>query len=208
MALSAIGAVPLGGQAFTPAYTGRYFDGAAFTEQVRTSGESHTGAADRKWATNRVARYTMSRRGDTLMVSADSLQLLETVDGVQRPVDVDAVIGARWKLLPTIGGYFRAVDQPFVPEAVAEVSDMAVAMDDFLPHRPPRFRPGQRELDAGNRHWRRLSDSAGHQRFQWTEVSRRDSSYRAGDSVTVDADFVERHLGELSRSADLSRYVL
>ena len=31
---------------------------------------------------------------------------------------------------------------------------------------------------------------------------------RAGDRVTVDADFVERHLGDLSRSADLSRYVL
>ena len=31
---------------------------------------------------------------------------------------------------------------------------------------------------------------------------------RAGDKVTVDADFVEKNLGELSRSADLSRYVL
>ena len=31
---------------------------------------------------------------------------------------------------------------------------------------------------------------------------------RPGDAVTVDAAFVERHLGELSRSADLSRYVL
>lgn len=31
---------------------------------------------------------------------------------------------------------------------------------------------------------------------------------RAGDQVTVDADFVETHLGELTRSADLSRYVL
>ncbi len=31
---------------------------------------------------------------------------------------------------------------------------------------------------------------------------------RAGDSVTVDADFVEKHLGELSRSTDISRYVL
>ncbi len=31
---------------------------------------------------------------------------------------------------------------------------------------------------------------------------------RSGDSVTVDADFVETHLGELSRSTDLSRYVL
>ncbi|MEQ8898308.1 MAG: ATP-dependent protease ATPase subunit HslU [Roseovarius sp.] len=31
---------------------------------------------------------------------------------------------------------------------------------------------------------------------------------RAGESITVDADFVEANLGELSRSADLSRYVL
>ena len=31
---------------------------------------------------------------------------------------------------------------------------------------------------------------------------------RAGESVTVDADFVEENLGELMRSADLSRYVL
>ncbi|MEM8958203.1 MAG: ATP-dependent protease ATPase subunit HslU [Pseudomonadota bacterium] len=30
----------------------------------------------------------------------------------------------------------------------------------------------------------------------------------AGDTVTVDAEFVETHLGELSRSTDLSRYVL
>ena len=31
---------------------------------------------------------------------------------------------------------------------------------------------------------------------------------RGGEAVTVDAAFVEKHLGELSRSADLSRYVL
>ncbi len=31
---------------------------------------------------------------------------------------------------------------------------------------------------------------------------------RPGDAVSVDAAFVEKHLGELSRSADLSRYVL
>ncbi|MCB1366953.1 MAG: HslU--HslV peptidase ATPase subunit, partial [Rhodobacteraceae bacterium] len=31
---------------------------------------------------------------------------------------------------------------------------------------------------------------------------------RAGDAVSVDAAFVEKHLGDLARSADLSRYVL
>jgi ATP-dependent HslUV protease ATP-binding subunit HslU len=31
---------------------------------------------------------------------------------------------------------------------------------------------------------------------------------RSGQSVSVDAAFVERNLGDLSRSADISRYVL
>ena len=31
---------------------------------------------------------------------------------------------------------------------------------------------------------------------------------RSGEKVTVDAAFVEKHLGDLSRSTDLSRYVL
>jgi ATP-dependent HslUV protease ATP-binding subunit HslU len=31
---------------------------------------------------------------------------------------------------------------------------------------------------------------------------------RAGETVTVDAAFVEKHLGDLAASADLSRYVL
>ena len=35
-----------------------------------------------------------------------------------------------------------------------------------------------------------------------------DAPDKSGQSVTVDADFVEKHLGELTRSADLSRYVL
>jgi len=35
-----------------------------------------------------------------------------------------------------------------------------------------------------------------------------DAPDRGGDEITIDADFVETHLGELSRSTDLSRYVL
>jgi ATP-dependent HslUV protease ATP-binding subunit HslU len=31
---------------------------------------------------------------------------------------------------------------------------------------------------------------------------------KAGDEITINADFVEEHLGALSRSTDVSRYVL
>ncbi len=35
-----------------------------------------------------------------------------------------------------------------------------------------------------------------------------DAPDKAGAEVTVDASFVEKHLGELTQSTDLSRYVL
>jgi ATP-dependent HslUV protease ATP-binding subunit HslU len=35
-----------------------------------------------------------------------------------------------------------------------------------------------------------------------------DAPDRSGQEITVDADFVEKNLGELTRSTDLSRYVL
>ncbi len=31
---------------------------------------------------------------------------------------------------------------------------------------------------------------------------------REGDEISIDGEFVEQHLGELSRSTDISRYVL
>jgi len=31
---------------------------------------------------------------------------------------------------------------------------------------------------------------------------------KSGESVTVDAGFVDKHLGDLAKSADMSRYVL
>ena len=34
------------------------------------------------------------------------------------------------------------------------------------------------------------------------------ASDRGGETVTVDEDFVERHIGDLARNADLSRFVL
>lgn len=35
-----------------------------------------------------------------------------------------------------------------------------------------------------------------------------DAPDKGGETITVDGDFVETHLGELSRSVDMSRYVL
>jgi ATP-dependent HslUV protease ATP-binding subunit HslU len=31
---------------------------------------------------------------------------------------------------------------------------------------------------------------------------------RSGETVTVDADFVEKHIGDLARNIDLSRFIL
>jgi ATP-dependent HslUV protease ATP-binding subunit HslU len=31
---------------------------------------------------------------------------------------------------------------------------------------------------------------------------------RGGETITVDADYIEKHIGDLARNADLSRFIL
>ncbi|HVQ46128.1 MAG TPA: hypothetical protein VMS62_04805, partial [Gemmatimonadales bacterium] len=59
------------------------------------------------------------------------------------------------------GGTYLARVQPFVPGEVAEVSDMAKALDDFFPELPPApLHPGEAWADTSGLRIRRLADSA------------------------------------------------
>ena len=158
--------------------------GSAFIEQVRSDVTTASGSAERRRTIDRSARYAFSMRQDTIVVTADSLRLDETADNVRRTVDVDAVIGGRWKLLVPAGSTPVAVDAPFVPGVVVDVSDLGAAMDDFLPAVPPPLAPGKDTSDGG-RTWRRLADSAARQRYHWSERRHADSTSIGADSVTM-----------------------
>lgn len=166
-------------------------DGAVFVERVRTDVSSRAGLGERHRVIDRYARYQVALRGDTLVVTADSVDLAETADGVRRVVDVDAVVGGRWKLVSGERTALRVVDRPVTTTDIADVSDVAAAMDDFLPAPPPELAVLAQTTDSNGRAWRRLADSAGTRRYRWSRHGRGDpstglSDLGAGVSSTIE----------------------
>ncbi|HEY8061317.1 MAG TPA: hypothetical protein VID74_00895 [Gemmatimonadales bacterium] len=175
--------------------------GATFVERVHSDVTTQSGTAELHRTILRLARYSTTTRIDTLVVTADSLDLDETVDNRHRPVDVDAVIGGRWKLVADGLRKTTVVDAPFVPGEVADVSDLGSAMDDFFPMAPPALAPGAQSTDSLPRVWRRLADSASAQRYHWSERRHADSTSIGTDSIIVHAVVDTREEGDLAWSA-------
>ncbi len=173
---------PLAGQA-PPRYEVRRLNGATFVEQMRTDVTSESGLATLLRRIARTARFAVVVQGDTLVVTADSLDLRETANGVERVIDVDAVIGGRWLLTLAASGAASVVTQPFVPGDVADVSDIAIAMNDFFPVATT---------------WRRLADSAGLSRYHWSADHHSDSSYVTTGNVSVSATIDAKEEGDVA----------
>jgi hypothetical protein len=182
----------LDGQA--PRYELRTLNGARFAEHLQSEVTAQSGSAERGRVVVRNAQFAMVARGDTLLVTADTVDLHETADGLTRTVDVDAVIGGRWKVILDAGGHADVSVQPFVPGEISDVSDLAIAMDDFFPPAPvtsPR-------TGAPLRNWARRADSGGVARYHWTAQRHADSSYVAADSVPVRATLDVSEDGDLA----------
>lgn len=192
--------IPLSGQA-PPRYDIRQLDGAAFDERVHSDVTTYSGSAERQRTVVRTTRFGMAVRGDTLVVTADSLALQESADGADRAIDVDAVTGGRWKLMLDPGGAARVTTRPFVPAEVADVSDLGVAMDDFFPVAPPGGAAPGAAREVAGRTWRRLADSAGLARYRWSRRRQGDSSYVAADSVAIRTSSDSREDGDLAWDA-------
>jgi hypothetical protein len=153
------------------------YDGARFVETVHSDVVTQSGSAERHRSIDRATTYSMQQRGDTLVVTIDTMALRENDEGQVRDINVDPVIGARWKLVPSAGDQDTIVDQPFVPDAIAEVSDVDVAMKDFFPNR------ARKSVTGASPSWQHLADSAGMQRWRWSYHGRVDST-----AVGVDSD--------------------
>lgn len=200
LSLAAVLLVVWRGAAQSPGYPLNLV-GATFVERVNSDVTTQSGTAELHRNIVRWAKYSTAARTDTLVVTADSLQLDETVDNTHRAVDVDAVIGGRWKLVASGPGKTAVIDAPFVPGDVADVSDLTSAMDDFFPMAPPALAPGAHSADSSQRVWRRLADSAREQRYHWSERRHGDSTSIGTDSVIVHAVVDTHEEGDLAWSA-------
>jgi len=127
--------------------------------------------------------------GSRLRIEAwfDSLAVRRDSPEGSREPDTDGMIGGRYRGLLSARGIYAPQVRPFIPDAVAEVTDPSAAMDDLLPTLPPApLRVGERWADQGIE-IRRLRDSiAGDTllRFGVHRVRRADA-IPAGDTARI-----------------------
>ncbi len=182
--LVTLAAARLSGQETAP-YPAAAVDNAGYHEQLGSDVVSRSGNATVHRVLRREARFAVSRQGDTVIVSADSLQMTAVTGSDTTRLDTGGFIGGRWHLLLTSDGRARVLERPFVPGALGEVNDLGAAMDDFFPRRPPDVAIGAAVSDLSGRQWRRLADSGAVRRYHWTIRQTLDSTRYAGDSVRV-----------------------
>jgi hypothetical protein len=137
---------------------------AVFDERRTTDIRSETAGRARQETVRRAGVFVItadrSAEGAALIAFYDSLALERlTPDGPFRP-DTDGLLGGQFVGTLSPEGVWTATQRPFVPNAVAEVSNVAAMMDDLLPRLPAfPLREGGKWRDAVGAETERLADS-------------------------------------------------
>jgi hypothetical protein len=146
-------------------YTASQLDCAVFHEHSTGELQSQTGARRRRETVGRngLLRFRARPRGDAIALEAwyDSLAVSREGPEASLTPDTDGLLGGRYRgTLTAMGGYAPEA-RPFVPDDVAEVADLAGALDDLLPPLPPvPLAPGQSWGTGTSLELRRLADSS------------------------------------------------
>ena len=198
-----------GVQSAPPRYRAEQLRCAAFTETIRTSVRGMSGGATVQAKAGRDGLIVISLRdsSDTRLVEAwyDSLVVWREAEGAREEPETDGFVGGRYRGTLAGDGRYRAVRDPFVPDGLGEVADLAGAMDDFLPRLPAApIAPGGQWADSGYA-VRRLPDrrdrSGPIERYQWKSTGRTGERYSTGDTTAVTLDQAIEEQGDLLWSA-------
>ncbi len=145
-------------------YTAAQLNCGHFLETAESEIETQSGGRIRKQTTGRTGRWQFRAKPVVDAVSLegwlDSLSLWrQSPETTIRP-DTDGLLGGRYRGSLRATGTYVSHARPFIPDAVAEVSGMGTALDDFFPPLPARpLRPGQAWSDSAGVTLRRLADS-------------------------------------------------
>lgn len=187
------------------AYRGAQLRCAAFSETIRTFVRGASGTATVQTRAGRQGVVVVAARDSTagtiVDVWYDSLVVWRESGGEREQPELDGFLGGRYRGLLAPDGGYSSIRDPFVPAEVAEVADLATAMDDFFPRLPPvELARGKTWSDSG-RTVRRLADrrdpSGPLARYEWTLSARRGERYPAADTLAVVLDQVIEERGEL-----------
>ena len=136
-----------------PAYSAATLHCARFLEASHSEIETETAAGAVQATLDREGLLSLRARdsagGVVLEGWYDSLALRRRAGGDEISADTDGLIGGRYRGFLGAHGAYVELTRPFVPDEVAELADLSVAMRDLLPPLPARaLRPGESWGDA------------------------------------------------------------
>ena len=179
-------------------------------ERSRAVLEAETGLRRRRETLSRDGLWRVRGRpgpaGMAIEAWYDSLALSrQSPEGTLAP-DTEGLLGGRYRGSLSPSGRYTAAARPFVPDEVAEVSDLGAAMDDLLPPLPPAaLAVGERWDDSAGLELRRLPDSvAGARLVQRLALRSRTENDRArvrGDTTAIAARQVTVEAGRVDWDA-------
>lgn len=170
-------AVPLSRSAAqAPRYTAPQLACVAYEVRVHTAVNTELQGRPRTESLRRTG--TLMVRGTALdsavAVEAwwDSLRLWRRSEDQTLEPDAEGVLGGRYRgRLEADGRFFRTAE-PWIPDDVAEVSDLTTALDDLFPLLPPSvLKRGERVTNLAGDQFVRLADSSGRARYRITSSS-------------------------------------
>jgi hypothetical protein len=194
----------LGAQASAPRYQALQLDCGRFRQEIRSAIRLEGGGSRSRETTWRegelTLRATPSDGGIALVAWFDTLTVWREGSGQRLIPETDGVIGGRFRGQLTADGVFTSSDRPFVPDEVAQVTDVGDALERLLPRLPPvPLERGQSSKDDDGLVISRLADGSAlgrvTHRFRLTTRFEGDDLRLLPDSTPVTAHRSETETG-------------
>lgn len=202
---------PLAGQA-GPSYHPLQLDGARYQQQIRSTITLEGGRLRSRETGLREGELALRAewRDSVIAVEAwfDSLVAWREAGGTRVEPETDGVIGGRFHGLLSPSGGFTLTESPFVPDDLAEITELAGALGDLLPPLPGRrLAPGESWRDPFGAAFLRVPDETVRgrrvERYRLVRTTEREEVRLLPDSSAVRAWRVERETGVFSWSPEL-----
>ena len=200
--LLALSLVPFAVQAQVPAYSAPMLNGVRFRQSIRSQIRIETGSTVSQERSGRdgliALTATSSDSGIQITGWFDSLSVWREAGGRRYEPETDGMVGGRYRGVLSGSGAYAWADQPFIPEAISEIADMATAFDDLLPPLPMGgLAVGQAMALPGGWRIERRADSASLIRFSLSGERRKTAVGAQLDSTLVEAATFEKEMGTL-----------
>jgi len=194
----------LSAQASAPRYSVLQLDCGRFRQEIRSAILLEGGGSrsrETTWREGELSlRASRSDDGVALVAWFDTLTVWREGGGQRLIPETDGVIGGRFRGLLTSAGVFTSADRPFVPDEIAQVSDVGDALERLLPRLPPvLLERGQSSKDDEGLVITRLADGSAldrvTQRFRLTTRFEGEDVRLLPDSTPVTAHRSETETG-------------